>query len=347
MPYTFDVVSSAASLPFDLFAFVFYHLSRYEEYASSAVDQHDRWSSDQSWIVKNELILLPIVDLWIEYLRKKLQAEGILLPKTKKFKLLPTIDIDMPYAYRDRPMKSLLALSRDLLFGRFSRVQKRISALRSNKDPFDEYSYLLDRLKEIDSLFFFLCRWAPPRDENYHVDHASFKELVTLMNESHDIGVHPSYQSMEQPELISAEKKILSVISKASIFRSRFHFLRYRLPRSYRVLIDAGITEDHSMMYPDRSGFRAGTCHPFYWYDLEREETTDLTIHPSAIMDVTLKDYMSLSPAQAISHIDEIVAAVRSVDGTLSFIWHNSSFSEIHGWAGWRSVFGHLLSLSE
>jgi len=47
-------------------------------------------------------------------------------------------------------------------------------------------------------------------------------------------------------------------------------------------------------------GFRAGICSPYNFYDLDIEVETKLRVHPFMVMDGTLKDYMKLTPTDAI-----------------------------------------------
>ena len=142
---------------------------------------------------------------------------------------------------------------------------------------------------------------------------------------------------------IEVERNLLTAIVDQSITTSRQHYLRMSMPQTYRALIAAGITSDHSMMYADQLGFRASTCHPFQWYDLSLERTTELTIHSPCLMDVTLKNYLKLTPEESRAVIDELKKTISAVNGTLEFIWHNSSFSAAHGWDGWQETFEYLL----
>ena len=97
------------------------------------------------------------------------------------------------------------------------------------------------------------------------------------------------------------------------------------------------------MGYPSQTGFRAGTCTPFHFYDLRKEAETPLVIYPFQVMDRTLKDYMKLRPAQAINKINEIIGEIRAVNGTFISIWHNDTFSDAGEWQGWLEVYENLL----
>jgi hypothetical protein len=101
------------------------------------------------------------------------------------------------------------------------------------------------------------------------------------------------------------------------------------------------------MGYADVPGFRAGISIPFPWYDLQREQKTDLVIYPFAVMDVTLKQYLQLQPAEGLKIATALMRRVRNHGGMFSTLWHNSSFSELDGWKPWRDVYIQLKILAE
>ena len=105
----------------------------------------------------------------------------------------------------------------------------------------------------------------------------------------------------------------------------------------------AGIEEDYSMGYPDHIGFRAGTSTPHRFYDLTEDCITSLIVYPFALMDVSLKNYLFLSPEKAAEEIKKVLDSVKAVKGTFMMIWHNESLSSRGEWKGWRSVFERML----
>ena len=96
------------------------------------------------------------------------------------------------------------------------------------------------------------------------------------------------------------------------------------------------------MGYAEQPGFRAGTSEPFHWYDLAAERKTDLLVFPFAVMDVTLKNYQQMSPQEAQVMLQDLQAYCQTEGLTFCTLWHNSSFSEAHGWAGWWEVYRSL-----
>jgi len=97
------------------------------------------------------------------------------------------------------------------------------------------------------------------------------------------------------------------------------------------------------MAYAEQLGFRASTCSPHSFYDLETDTATDLTLVPSAIMDSTLKDYLLLSPEEAMQACRSLIGTIKQVQGNCVSIWHNHSITDEAEWEGWQSVFLDML----
>ena len=160
-------------------------------------------------------------------------------------------------------------------------------------------------------------------------------------------GIHPSFASNQMPEKITVEKKRLKEITGDEVTKSRQHFLKLRFPDTYRNLLAAGITDDYTMGFAEDIGFRAGLCTPFLWYDLKEEKQTGLTVHPFAVMDGTLNNYLKLSPEQAVEKVKGIIQEVKNVKGEFITIWHNETLSDWREWKGWRDVYEKIIKLAQ
>jgi hypothetical protein len=97
------------------------------------------------------------------------------------------------------------------------------------------------------------------------------------------------------------------------------------------------------MGYPDQPGFRASICSPYFFYDLDLEIETALRLHPFAIMDGTLRDYMNIKPEDAASIINPLIEEIKKVKGEFISVWHNESFAENERWKGWRKVYEDMI----
>lgn len=341
--------STDSDIPFDLFAASFYLISRYEEYLPFSADQHGRFEANQSFASKNGFLYDPVVDQWMCKLSSLLKTK---FPRfetcTRKFKYISTIDIDNAYAYLYKgTVRTIGAAMRDLLKLDFSENIKRFQALTGEKDPFDTYGYLdaLHKQYGIQPLWFFLVGNYNTYDKNLPLDNESFQELIKEISNVAEIGIHPSYESNKDFDQLKKEYDYLSGISSKTITRSRQHYLRLLFNETYQNLLKLGIKEDYTLGYATDVGFRAGTCTPFYFYDLYNEKETELKIYPFQLMDVTLNQYLKLNVDEAVERIGNIIQKVKEVNGTFISLWHNESLSDHGYWKGWEPVYKRMLEI--
>ena len=343
----FAVENSA--LPFDIFAASFYFLSRYEEYLPFEGDEHQRFPAEKSLQYKLDVLKIPVIDGWAIILKNiLLKKYPSLIFGKRKFKYIPTIDVDRAYHFRSSGLlKNTARILKAVANLNTERIVNIIKTGLGQADPFDTYGFLAEihEMYELKPIFFFLIAKEGHEDfdKNIEPEDQAFKELISSVAQKAQIGIHTSYASNTETKKITEEIATLEDIIKRKVDSSRQHFLKIHLPRTYLKLIKAGINHDYSMGYSSQLGFRAGTCTSFFWYDLQLEKQSHLKIHPFAVMDVTLQQYLNLNPTQAIQKIEELLASVKLVDGTFSSLWHNESLSETGKWKGWKLVYEELL----
>lgn len=343
-PAFFAMDLPQSDLPFDLFALVFYLLSRYEEYLPFPADEHQRFCADHSLAFQAGFLSLPLIDLWLGKLQTIMATKFPAFSQiSRSYTFLPTYDIDMAWAYLHKGLLRMVgAMGRDLFRGNIEALWGRwLVQMGVQKDPFFTFGYMdkLHKRFQLQPLYFFLLANPGTYDKNIAWEKPAFQSLIKQLSQSYRIGIHPSYQSNSEENLLRIEKQRLETISNQTIHRSRQHFLKMTLPQTYRRLRASGLREDYTMGYARQIGFRASTCTPFYWYDLEKEKMTDLKVFPFAVMDVTLKQYLELSPEEALAQVEALIEKVRAVGGTFSTLWHNNSFADMEGWEGWREVY--------
>lgn len=321
------ISQSGCLLGYDIFSAVFYMVSRYEEYLPFSSDSYGRFPEKLSTSGTLGFTQIPIVHLWARDLLTKLRElypdipVGITAPNA-----LFTYDIDVAYAYRGRSFFTHVAsLAKNVLRGQFNVVHNKWThrfGLRS--DPSDTYYIMYSN--PIPVLYFMLLKKNRTQyDRNLNPRHAAMKALILLCRNHTEVGIHPSYYSMEQNHLIDEEKLQLQTILKENITKSRQHFLRFRMPDTYRVLLKAGITDDYSMQYPEMPGFRAGICVPYPFFDILADSITNLTIHPGCIMDTTFRDDIKIPASESWEWYMRLCKAIAEVGGTFISIWHNDT----------------------
>lgn len=350
-PALFPVRVSNAPFSFDPFAAAFFLVSRYEEYLPTERDVHGRFPSGSSIAGQHGFLQRPVVNEWAKQLAKALQSLYRDLPyRPLPYQFLPTYDVDIAWAYGHRPWwHSVGAIGSDAARGRWQRLYHRLEVWRGQaEDPYFTFLHLdaLHQRLELQPAYFFLLADYSRLDPNISWKNRAFRELIAQTGTVHPIGIHPSYAASKDPVRMAAEIDRLAQILGRPVFRSRQHFLLLRFPDTYRQLLQAGIREDYTLGYADQPGFRAGIAAPFYWYDLEHEESTPLVLHPFQVMEVTLQQYLGLSPEAGVDVCRQLSDAVRATGGVFSTLWHNSSFSPLHGWAGWGTAYEHILKNS-
>lgn len=344
----YSVYSNEAAMPFDVFAASFYLISRYEEYLPHKKDLHKRFVAAESLAFQKNFLQFPVINIWVQELIKIIQTRyPDFQPNPKKYEYTPTYDIDIAWSYKNKGVTRNLGGSfRDLMNFNIKAIKKRYQVLYGDrKDPYDTYDLQKKWQDEyqLNPIYFILFGELGPFDKNISTLNSEFQNLLKDIRDHALIGIHPSYESNTNNKTVKKEIEDLSETVHADITRSRQHFLKLNLPSTYRNLLNLGIRHDYTMGYASRVGFRASIASSFFFYDLDLDTETKLRVHPFAIMDGTLKDYLKLSPVAAKELISEIIREIKKVNGHMISLWHNESLCNTGRWTDWLDVYEHLL----
>ncbi|HPS84803.1 MAG TPA: polysaccharide deacetylase family protein [Bacteroidales bacterium] len=337
-------VAGSFDFPFDIFAAIFFMLSRYEEYTGLERDQHGRFDLQHSLAFKNNFHQRAVVDEWIIMLRNRLLQhvpESIFKKEEPTFSL--TVDVDMLFSYRTKGvLRNLAGWCRDLVKGRFRALIERPSVfLGLRKDPFDTFDVIdkISREFRVQVLFFILASQQRTNfDKNGNLHHQRAVTQIRKMARESVIGLHPSYYCLDDDTKLLREKLSLETTIGISISAARRHFLRMNLPQSYRQLVKAGITNDYTMGFASGHGFRAGTTRPFRFFDLETDKILPLIVHPFCIMDGSLKDYQQMTLEETRIELFSLADYILSINGHFEMLLHNDTLSESGRWKGWTQI---------
>jgi hypothetical protein len=334
-------------VPFDMFAASFYLLSRYEEYLPHVQDENERFPASESLAYKNNFLSIPLVDVWAMKFRELLIEKFPDYPfPTREYNEISTIDVDAVYSYKHKGfVRNLGGFIKDVFTFKLEKIIERsLVLLRLRKDPYDTFDYILDISKrnKVKTIFFFLIGDYTTYDKNISSSNSSFRSLIKSVSDYVDVSLHPSYFTMKNNLKLIKEKRKMEQILNRPVTKTRQHYLRLKLPETYQNLIDLEVEEDHTMGYAKEYGFRASTCTPFYFYDLDFEIQTPLKIYPFTFMDTTFRAHLKLIPAIAKSKIEVLRANVKVVNGTFISLFHNESLSENKVWKGWKDIYTFL-----
>ena len=174
--------------------------------------------------------------------------------------------------------------------------------------------------------FFLLAEKNGPYDKNILPKKDAMWKLVRKNANKFTVGLHPSWQSGDDKHLLKKEKaQLLDMIDGTKMVQadgsirvmSRQHYIRFNLPEGYQKLIQAGITDDHSMGYGSINGFRASVASPFYWYDLGKEANTTLRVHHFCSMDANSCYEQRRYPVRHFEELMHYFYGCKQVNGTV------------------------------
>ncbi|MGI6718382.1 MAG: polysaccharide deacetylase family protein [Bacteroidales bacterium] len=350
IPVIFSYNREDSFLNFDVFSAVFYMISRYEEYLIHTKDIHGRYDYSNSIAYKLGVLDVPIVHIWANLLKDKLlKMYPDIEFEERKYQFLPTIDVDLAYKHIYKGfLRTTGGIFKSLFKQDFKQAHEKILCIfKLKKDPYDTFDNILELKKEynINMIFFFLLANEGKFDKSNDPNNNFFQQLIRKIYDYAEIGIHFSYNSVENINLMESEKLLLQEIIHSNVIFSRQHFLRFNLPLTYQNLYDNDIRNDFSMGYASITGFRAGVCIPFKFFDLEANAQTNLVLYPISVMDGTLFQYMHLSYPEAIEEIKRIVEVIRKHNGLFIPLLHNSSLSDEGIWKGKSNLLEDIIKI--
>jgi hypothetical protein len=310
-------------------ALAFYLLSNYEEYLPDCPrDQHGRIAHEQSFVVRHGLYHQATIQ------RIALNYKSLLSKQKPDFKwkaipyhFQPTFDIDIAYAYKGKTFFHFCgALGKAILTFQWSRAAQIIKAAcqADFQDPYDVYDierHLCEKYG-VKALYFFLTSKRTRFDHNISPKSKYFSQLVQQLKEFADIGIHLSYYS-EIQHSIAEEKQTLEQIAGLKIHYSRQHFLKVKFPDTFRQLMEASITDDYSLGFTDRIGFRNGIAIPFPFFDVKDNKITPLMLHPLLIMDSAAVQALGYKESYR-EGVAELIREVKTIGGDMTALWHSN-----------------------
>lgn len=334
-----------SNIPFDIFAASFYMLTRYEEYLPHLKDRHGRFPPSESLAYQNGFLHLPVVDLWSQQLLRELKERfPELQAKPPEFQPISIIDVTSSHCYAHRGLiRSIAGLFLDLFNFRLRRVGRRVLVwFRLRKDPFDNFMGLiaLHKVHKVKSMFFFQFASYSTYDKNVSPNNNKFRSLIKSVADYSTVALAASYSSFRDIDMLKAEKKALSEVIHRPVTQSRLRYNRVDIPASYRNLVEAEFTDDYTMGFTHETGFRAGTCHPYFVYDISLELQQPIRVHPFAAHDYAFQD--AESEEEILEELDALYQQVKKAGGEFITIFSNELLGSEHH-IDWMKLYGKVI----
>ena len=319
-------------IPFDWLAASFYLISRYEEYLPFQPDVYGRFPASASLAHREGFLNLPLIQHWTASIRQRFHLQSLpTMPDVPVIQV--TYDVDELFQFLHLPIsRQLKKAFRQLWQGDLSLLKTQWHVLRGEqKDPYDVWKWLwhsLHSCQQRATFFFSAADKVFGKDRQLSVLHPATKQILSTCMSGGEIGWHPSWASGDQPETLQEEYARLQEVSGQIIRQSRFHYLRFRLPVSYRQLIQLGIQHEYSMGYGTDNGFRAAYADPYTWFDVEKNQMTALTIHPFAYMDSTAIFQQGWEPGTAVHYLQRLKEQQKGITRSLQLVFHPHCLSQ-------------------
>jgi hypothetical protein len=346
------------NLDIDIFGSAFFMLSRYEEACLSDRDSHGRFPAASAVAVKAGIIERPVVDEYVEILWACLtKLNPGLVRKSREYRAMLSHDVDRLFDTRGLSMPAVLRNA----MGDITRRRDVGLALRRvrsgllsgpddySREPCNTFEFIMDCSEHFGfrSAFYFIASQnGGGRNGDYTVDLPWVMHLIgQIHGRGHEIGLHASYDSMEQPDLIAEELALLRAVAAGVDARQdqwggRQHYLRWAVPATWQAWNDAGLVYDSTLGFPEVPGFRCGTCFEYPVFNLQSRQKLELRERPLIVMETSLFSscYMGLSGRRALEKIVQLSDVCRRFGGQFTMLWHNDNLVTRHQKALYREV---------
>ena len=316
----------------DIFAAIFFMLTRWEENAVKEKDEHGRFPEEKSFVIRNNIQHRPVVNEYLEMIRNMLFEFNCSKDfKTHNYKPVITHDIDFLDRY-DTVVKVVKAMVWAFLnkpgikaplyeLKAYFNVQKR-----RKPDPFHTFDYLMNISEKygLKSHFYFIPAVKGEKDYQYDIRKDTVKNIIKkIIARKHFVGVHGSYGAYNKPEKYRLELKRLTQ-HYSEVKEGRQHFLRFKIPDSLQIWEDNNLETDSSFGFSNAVGFRAGVCYNYSLFNILSQKKLKVKEIPLLFMESVFDKVKS--EKEILEKIVSLKKIVHKYNGNYVFLWHNNSF---------------------
>jgi hypothetical protein len=297
---------------------------------SKETDPHGRLNNTNVDKKTEPILSIPIVDVLAIWLAKRLSIDRV----EKKIILSSDFDILDLWTHLNNlsSLRYLTSFIRKADFAGFARESFRYLENIFTKNSINPYlndsMFYYDRSSlKIENIAFWLIHSSHPSYDirNNFTDKRILNFIDSLHKKNVHFGLHPSYESMNKPDLLlTQQEEYLSIFGQKAT-SARFHFVRCKYPESLIHLQNAGISSDYTFYFQDTLNFRGGISSSFKYWDFTGNKPVDVLIHPITLMDGTLNDYLKLSKKNAIDACRTKIETSLKFGTEVTLLWHNRS----------------------
>jgi hypothetical protein len=312
------------------------------EQRSSATDRHDRVPAAENPLVAAGQSRRPVVSLLgLELRRAVLAVAGrrpvrslAPWPDGHRWAAVVSHDLDVVDWWALFPLLRMAQLgmkgSWDLC-GRVARAAKR----SIGRDPVSRGVHSILQLEAhhgIRATWFIICANPTIRsmlagDSTYRPEGAAARRILSaLVHAGHEIGLHGSFATAEDPRVMAQQRRSLARLTGAPVGGVRQHFLRMHPGRTQRIMVETGFEYDATWGFADRNGFRLGVADVVPAWDAGSQAALPMDLLPLMWMDRALSKYAGIEePGRWIEDARNLVGECKAVEGAWVGLWHPNS----------------------
>lgn len=346
LPCFFPCSDPSSCVPYDIFAASFFLITRYEEYQRVPSRKIPEFDATHSLAYTYRFLQSPVVDLWAYRFREVMEDTFGTVPEvSRRTTILPMFVVSDTFKYKRKGiLRSVGRTVEDLSRLQLTTILERMRVLlKIKRDPYDSYEWILRFRKQrnLEFLFLFGLGNYSRYEKNIGYLNKSYRMLIKSVADHATVGLRLSYAAVQLQKSLKIEKERLEGIINYPPEHSVCSDYKIMFPETYRNLVESEITHDYSMGYPTHAGFRAGTCIPFFFYDLVYEIQTPLRVHSFCCTPQSFDEIYD--PKVAKVKFTELQQRIIQVQGECIPAFSNALFTATERGRFWRKVFGYLM----
>ncbi|OYV87344.1 MAG: hypothetical protein B7Z63_02505 [Ignavibacteriae bacterium 37-53-5] len=343
-------------IDFDIAAATFMLASDFQDLVSLERDEFDRFRAMDSLQYKLAVLDYPVVNYYSLFLKEKLeQYFGIRLePKTyggSDCGLALTHDVDfisfLNFRMIRREMFGIALLNRHRL-GSTQRAEKLLFplyALFGRDFPKMGLNYLRDSeiAAGVKSTFFIKTGATGKQDIHYNYKSREMRNFLnSLTGAGFEIGIHPSMKTYVNANEFFREKNRLQEVLGMRVDSVRQHYLKFTASKTVQIWEKSEMKYDSTLGFSREAGFRNSVAFPYPLFNFAEDRLSPVIELPLILMDGTLAENKTITNAQALAKMKELIEETRRAHGAASILFHNSLTDPID-FPGYTDIFSEVL----
>lgn len=327
-------------LQFDVVLNAFLLLSGWQEWVIATKDKEGRFPFQCSLQHKFNFVEVPVVTIYFELLAEAMRKAGFVcdpLPYSKPIIFTHDIDQvrsgwfeDIGFYLKNNPVKNSWKMLKTVL-------GKVLGSKDSYWNAFEEM-LALDQQHNTEAISFLMT------DKSHQDADYQLKTLTKASGlDGQIIGLHPGYFTYNDANNFKRQLEELEQHFPEAKRIVRQHFLKYDVRVTNQIHEELAITEDYSLGFAERYGFRNSIATPFYLYRFDQKRVSTVLEVPLYFMDGTLFHYMkdrSWKGKQEV--IQKIEKLTQDFNCQFSVLFHNSVFTE-NKYKGFKKMYEELI----